>query len=48
MFGDEFTEDQCVQLHDLILHGFRLKGLDLVAWEDMDNTARAPGGGPGR
>ena len=36
VFGEEVTEDQCVQLHDLILHGFRLKDLDLVVCEAID------------
>ena len=43
-FGEEVTEDQCVQLHDLIRHGFRLKGLDMAAREDVGDTVRAPEG----
>ena len=41
-FGEEVTEDQCVQLHDLIRAGFRLKDLDLMARNDIDATVWIP------
>ena len=34
--------DQCRRLHDLVRAGFRLKELDLVAWDEIDETARVP------
>ena len=45
-FGKGVTEDQCVQLHDLIMHGFRLRGLDLVAREEVDDKLRVSEVGP--
>ena len=45
-FGEEVSEDQCVQLHELIRAGFRLKGLDLVAWDEIDKTVRVPEANP--
>ena len=47
VFGEQVTEDQCVQLHDLIRAGFRLKNLDLVAWDEIDETVRVPEVGQG-
>jgi len=40
VFGDQVTEDQCVQLHDLIRHGLRLNVLNVVAWDYIDATVR--------
>ncbi len=34
-FGENVTEDQCVQLHDLIMHGFSLRGFEVGALEEI-------------
>lgn len=38
VFGDEVNEDQCVQLHDLIRAGFRLKAW--TWWRGMRSMRR--------
>ena len=46
VFGEMVSDDRCRQLHDLIRAGFRLKYLDLVAWDEIDETVRVPEVGP--
>ncbi len=33
-FGEGVIDDQCIQLHDLIMHGLSLRGFEVLAHEE--------------